>query len=146
MGRRTALLHYGRMGATGAMRDLPKGPPVDIVVFWEEGFPCIDTRSVTQDALHAASVPGQSVRFVSADELPAALDAQPDLFVNPYGSAFPKSVWPAFTAYLRRGGNWVNLGGAPVSRPVRRNEVASLPEIGKSGNREKAEGSSVSQS
>src|SRR5579871_287673 len=87
--------------------------PVEIVVFWEDSFPSIDTRPVALDALHAAFTAGQTPRFLSADDLPAALEAHPDLFVNPYGSAFPKSAWPAFTAYLRRGGNWANLGGAP---------------------------------
>jgi hypothetical protein len=41
-----------------------------------------------------------------------------DLFINPYGSAFPKRAWPAIIKYLREGGNLLNCGGVPFGRPV----------------------------
>ena len=91
-----------------------------IVIVWDEGFPFVDAPEITKKSLSAALEPKHSVRFTPVSELPDALAENPDLFVNPYGSAFPKSSWPAFTRYLERGGNWVNLGGAPLTRPVRK--------------------------
>ncbi len=92
------------------------------VIFWEEGFPFIDTHPLTQNVLRHALLDHFSIQFVTASDLPAALLSSPDLFILPYGSAFPKSMWTAFTAYLRGGGNWVNLGGAPLTIPVRRRD------------------------
>lgn len=97
---------------------------MNVVVLWDEDFPCVDCVSPTRDALRAALGHSKSLRFASVSELPEALSKGVDLFVNPYGSAFPKSAWTAFTDYLLGGGNWVNLGGAPVSRPVRRENEA----------------------
>jgi hypothetical protein len=98
----------------------PKERLLRVVIFWEDGFPFIDTAPLTKDTLRSAFNPEDDLNFISGiSDLRVALDGLPDLFVNPYGSAFPKAAWPAFTAYLRRGGNWVNLGGNPLSRPVR---------------------------
>ena len=93
---------------------------MNIVVLWQDGFPFADTHALTQTSLRSAFSDKDTVRFVPVAELAAGLESTPDLFVNPYGSAFPKSAWTAFTGFLRRGGNWVNLGGAPVTRPVRK--------------------------
>src|SRR5262249_50219777 len=41
-----------------------------------------------------------------------------ELLVTPYGSAFPKRAWPALLKYLQEGGNWLNVGGVPLSTPV----------------------------
>jgi len=41
-----------------------------------------------------------------------------DLLITPYGSAFPKRAWRVMLKYLRAGGNWLNLGGVPLTRPV----------------------------
>jgi hypothetical protein len=101
---------------------------LNVVVLWEVGFPCVDCVAPTQDALRAALGRSKSLQFVSVKDLPAALSSNTNLFVNPYGSAFPKSAWTAFTDYLRKGGSWVNLGGAPVSRPVRWENGAWLVE------------------
>ena len=58
-------------------------------------------------------------RFLSERELIDQLDASRfDLLITPYGSAFPKRAWPAIFKYLRAGGNWLNLGGIPLTRPV----------------------------
>ncbi len=43
-----------------------------------------------------------------------------ELLVLPYGSTFPKDGWTVILAFFRRGGRWVQLGGAPLTRPVRR--------------------------
>jgi hypothetical protein len=43
-----------------------------------------------------------------------------DLLITPYGSAFPKRAWPAMLAFLRDGGNLLNLGGVPFAVPVMR--------------------------
>lgn len=90
------------------------------VIFWEDGFPCQDCTPLKIAALKAAFRPEDSVEFAGLDRISAALADRPDLFVSPYGSAFPKAAWSAFTDYLLAGGNWVNLGGAPLTRPVRR--------------------------
>ena len=43
-----------------------------------------------------------------------------DLFINPYGSAFPLEAWRPIREYLMSGGNWLNLGGVPLSTPISR--------------------------
>lgn len=48
-----------------------------------------------------------------------------DVFITPYGSAFPKEAWPALLHYLGGAGNWVNLGGVPCAVPVERVPGAS---------------------
>lgn len=95
------------------------------VIFWEEGFPYIDTHPLTQHVLRDALHDHFTIQFTTVSELPAALLSSPNLFLLPYGSAFPKSMWTAFTAYLRGGGCWVNLGGAPLTVPVRRRDPAA---------------------
>jgi len=89
-----------------------------VVVFWEEGFPCIDAEPVAKETIVTA-LRGYETRFAGVDALPAAL-LETDLLVLPYGSAFPKACWPVITAFLRAGGRWLQLGGAPLTRPVRR--------------------------
>lgn len=59
--------------------------------------------------------------FLTEQELIARLNARDfDLFINPYGSAFPRRAWNAILKYLQDGGNWLNLGGVPLSLPLRR--------------------------
>jgi hypothetical protein len=82
-----------------------------VAVFVEEGFPRIQSADF--------SFEGLSVTRLSERDLIARLDPREfDLFVNPYGSAFPKRAWSAILKYLRDGGNWLNCGGVPLSRPV----------------------------
>lgn len=88
------------------------------IVFWEPDFPFVDTPTLTRSAIEAGLAPAYQVKFVDAAGLPRALEAWPAVFVSPYGSTFPKNMWTAFKHYLEGGGNWVNLGGAPVSRPA----------------------------
>ncbi|HZO89915.1 MAG TPA: hypothetical protein VFB38_16415 [Chthonomonadaceae bacterium] len=92
-----------------------------VIVLWEAGFPCVDSAGWTQEALRAAAQGEDALRFVSVAELGEALRGPEAVLVTPYGSAFPKDTWPDLYAFLNRGGSWVNLGGAPLSRPVRRN-------------------------
>jgi len=96
-----------------------------LVVLWEAGFPFVETVETTQEALRAALPEDAAVAFVGMEGLKAALADPSAVLLTPYGSAFPKAAWPALHAFLQRGGSWVNLGGAPLSRPVRRNADGS---------------------
>jgi hypothetical protein len=81
-----------------------------IAVFREHGFPRIQATDFPTEF---------AATFLTEQELIARLDPRKfDLFVNPYGSSFPKRAWRAILEYLRAGGNWLNLGGVPLSRPV----------------------------
>ena len=83
------------------------------VIFWEDGFPTVDTVATTQASL--ATLP--NARFANARELAEVLtSADTKLLVIPYGSAFPEEAWPAIYAYLQRGGNLLTLGGRPFAQ------------------------------
>ena len=87
------------------------------VIFWEEGFPTVDTSAPTRASL--ATLP--NALFANAQELPGALtSAETKLLVMPYGSAFPEEAWPAISAYLQRGGNLLSLGGRPFAQAAYR--------------------------
>jgi len=101
--------------AEGQQQALPRPP---VAVFWEEGFPEIQGCKVTRDILQQA-LASFTVHYLSEQELIDRLNTDRfDLFINPYGSAFPKRAWPAILKYLQGGGNWFNVGGVPLSRPV----------------------------
>jgi hypothetical protein len=87
-----------------------------ILILWEDGFPTVDGVAVTREAL--AALPG--ARFAGVADFPAALAEGPDAVIFPYGAAFPEEIWQAFFAYLQAGGRWLNLGGAPLTRPAHR--------------------------
>ena len=92
--------------------------PPSVAVFWEPAFPSIQGCGVTRDILQQA-LRSFTVQYLSERELIARLNTDRfDLFINPFGSAFPKRAWPALLKYLQGGGNWMNLGGVPLSRPV----------------------------
>ncbi len=94
---------------------------IRVLIFKEEDFPFIDTTSVDTQEIVDALPPVQEVRSVGVAGLRERLRADSiDLFINPYGSAFPKDAWPEIHEYLAGGGNLLNLGGAPFSVPVRR--------------------------
>jgi hypothetical protein len=113
--RRKFLQSLGGLAASAALPDFAKAQTKrSIAVFREQGFPSIKATDLPTEALDA---PG--VVFLSEAELIARLNAHEfDLFINQYGSAFPKRAWRAILVYLRAGGNWLNLGGVPLSRPV----------------------------
>ncbi|MDO7908177.1 beta-galactosidase [Paenibacillus sp. JX-17] len=72
---------------------------------------------------------GGEVLFVKAHELAGALQqAEGGCFVNLHAPFFPKSAWAAIAAYLRQGGGWMNVGGAPFKIPVRWEEGSWKPE------------------
>jgi hypothetical protein len=109
----TALAAFAGQGslsqaATGRLR---------VLVFWDGAFPAIDGFSPVRADL-AEALGAHDTRFADADGLSAALAEFPDVFVSPYGSAFPQTSWGAILKYLRNGGNLVNLGGRPFSVPV----------------------------
>ena len=104
--------------ATGSTQEPSSAAKLSIAVFWEEGFPEIQGCKVTRDILQQA-LTSFTVQYLSEQDLIARLNSDRfDLFINPFGSAFPKRAWPAILKYLQGGGNWLNLGGVPLSRPV----------------------------
>lgn len=95
----------------------PKTLP-SVAVFWEPGFPSIQGCSSTFGILQQ-SLKTFAPSFLAEPDLIARLNTAPfDLLITPYGSAFPKRAWSALLKYLRGGGNWLNLGGVPLARPV----------------------------
>ncbi|HKS09809.1 MAG TPA: hypothetical protein VJS13_09705 [Pyrinomonadaceae bacterium] len=108
--RRTFLQTLGGAAVVGALPSLVKAQTNRIAVFQETEFPRIESAAV--------SFTGLDVTFLSEPQLTRLNPREFDLFINPYGSAFPKRAWKAILEYLRAGGNWLNLGGVPLSRPV----------------------------
>ncbi|HEV8430907.1 MAG TPA: beta-galactosidase [Pyrinomonadaceae bacterium] len=89
-----------------------------IGLFWEAGFPSIQGCDLTLETLQQA-LKEFAVTVLNERDLSAQLNTTRfDLLITPYGSAFPKRAWPAMLKYLRDGGNWLNIGGIPLSRPV----------------------------
>lgn len=90
------------------------------VVFWQPGFPTLESPPLGRAALAAALASERPV-FESLDALiqPNALSGV-DLLVLPYGSAFPSEAWPAIIGYLHGGGNLLLLGGRAFRVPVTR--------------------------
>jgi Beta-galactosidase len=89
-----------------------------VVVFWQEGFPTVDSQPISRATLERALGPEDAV-FLGIEGLqdPSAL-ANADLLVLPYGSAFPTAGWSAIFGYLEGGGNLLTLGGQPFRVPV----------------------------
>ena len=84
-----------------------------VVVFEQSGFPTVDSQRVSHATLAKAF---DDASFVGIDGLKELKDA--DLFVLPYGSAFPAEAWDAVHAYLNSGGNLLVIGGQPFRVPV----------------------------
>ena len=97
-----------------AVRGQPVAPaaPVRVAVLWLPGFPSVDLAPLGREALEEA-LRGFDVSWVEGGDL-----AGFDLLITPYGSASPAAAWPAIFEYLKRGGNWLNLGGVPFAVPV----------------------------
>ena len=86
----------------------------------EPGFPSADAPAFWPDALGSA-LDGLEVTYLTVAELADRLSPDGfDVFVSPYGSAFPREGWPALLRYLQGAGHWVNLGGVPCAVPVER--------------------------
>jgi Cellulase (glycosyl hydrolase family 5) len=108
----------GGAAVVGALPNIVKSQTRrSVAIFQEEGFPRIQSVDVSLAGL-SGSLPGLSVTFLSEQQLTRLDPREFELFINPYGSAFPKRAWNAILKYLQRGGNWLNLGGVPLSRPV----------------------------
>ncbi|HEY3298293.1 MAG TPA: hypothetical protein VGK34_06515, partial [Armatimonadota bacterium] len=91
-----------------------------VLIFWETGFPFVDTTVISEAReIIEALPPMESVRSVGTEELKTRLKRDSaDVFINPYGSAFPVDAWPEIREFLRAGGNLLNIGGAPFTVPV----------------------------
>jgi Beta-galactosidase len=91
-------------------------------VFWQDGFPSVESAPVTRQTLEQA-LPGDQATFANIDALrdPAALNSS-DLLVLPYGSAFPAEAWPGILAFVQHGGNLLVLGGQALRVPVTRTD------------------------
>ncbi len=89
-----------------------------VIIFWEPGFPEINGLRITESLLRESLSTFETI-FATEAELRSRLNNEEfDLLLTPYGSAFPKKAWPVIFEYLRKGGNWLNLGGAPFDTPV----------------------------
>jgi hypothetical protein len=94
------------------------GARLRVAVFYEPDFPGVDFSGVDKNVLTKA-FDGLDVKFLTLADLQSSLTIQTcDVFVMPFGSAFPAEGWTAIHNYLLAGGNWVNLGGVPFSVPV----------------------------
>lgn len=89
------------------------------VVFWQSGFPTIDSRPVAREVLAKALGEGETV-FAGIDALKNSATLKgADLMVLPYGSALPADAWSEIQGHLRAGGSLLILGGRPFRVPVR---------------------------
>ena len=91
--------------------------PGKTVVFWQPGFPTIESDPIGRDAM--ATAVGKDALFTDLAALrsPGALDGV-GLLVLPYGSAVPVDAWPNVSAYIKHGGNLLLVGGQPLRVPV----------------------------
>ena len=89
-----------------------------VVVFWQPGFPTIDSQPITEGALKQALGDSETV-FAGEQQLRDAATLQSAvLLILPYGSAVPVGSWSAIEHYLQKGGNLLVLGGQPLHVPV----------------------------
>jgi Cellulase (glycosyl hydrolase family 5) len=119
----SAAAVIGLIGRNAAAINGPRADPdaLRVAVLREAGFPAVDAPPPAPDVL-AAALDGFEVSYLSAADLDARLTpGQCDVFVSPYGSAFPREGWDALKRYLDAAGHWVNLGGVPCAVPVERN-------------------------
>lgn len=98
-----------------------------VLVFWQEGFPIVNGLNITKPVLQTA-LGNHDLIFADENNLKTKLAEEFDVFVNPYGSAFPKKSWNTILKYLQDGGNFLNLGGVPFSVPVQNNK-AETPQV-----------------
>ena len=100
-----------------------------VAVLHDPGFPTVDFTAIPKETLQKA-LEGYDVSFLSAVEVAAGLSVHAhDVFLNPSGSAFPKSAFVAISKFLTDGGNFVNLGGIPFSVPVEKQGTGWRQEV-----------------
>ena len=90
-----------------------------VAVLTEPGFPTIDAQPLDTSVLDQALAGMESIPL-RVDELEQLTPDDFDVYLNPYGSVFPKQAWGQLLQFLAAGGNWVNLGGVPFAVPVKR--------------------------
>src|SRR5207249_747186 len=94
-----------------------KEKKIRIAIFYEPSFPSADGIAVDRQTLRDA-IKGFDSEFLGVEDLVKRLSTPNfDLFLNPYGSTFPKQAFDRISGFLADGGNWVNLGGVPFSVP-----------------------------
>jgi len=91
--------------------------PAKTVVFWQPGFPTLESEPVQRTTLEATVGKDATFEDVAAMKASGALDGV-GLLVLPYGSAVPADAWEAVAAYIKRGGNLLLVGGQPLRIPV----------------------------
>ena len=91
-----------------------------IALFNEPDFPTVGTAVFPLPALKKSLASAGPVTQVGMGQLENLDPAKIDLFVLPYGSAFPKAGWDGIHDFLSRGGNLLVLGGRPFEIPVRK--------------------------
>jgi hypothetical protein len=106
-------------GLLGSEVSLQKEPGrIRVAVFAEESFPDGEINRLPAGDLQN-TLDFCDIRFLSSKEIITGLNTSAfDLFVNPYGSHFPKEAFNCILSFLANGGNWINLGGVPFSVPV----------------------------
>jgi hypothetical protein len=99
------------------------------VVFWQPGFPTVDSEPADRNALSQA-LAGTGAVFADLKALndPATLEGA-DLLVLPYGSALPAEAWKAIRSYLHAGGNLLVIGGQPLRVPVTQADGKFLQDV-----------------
>jgi hypothetical protein len=119
--RRKFLKTMGSAAVVGALPGVIRGSQAtspSVAVLWETNFPTINGCDIRRDILEGA-LSSFTAKFLSVQELISQLKADRfDLFLNPYGSAFPKPAWTTILNYLKGGGNWLNIGGVPLAAPT----------------------------
>lgn len=94
-------------------------PSSKIAIFMAQGFPAVDIEPIPPSLLNEA-LKDFNVKIISSvEDLKNSLNVNNfDLLILPYGSAFPVQAWDSIRDFLKNGGNFVNLGGAPFYQPV----------------------------
>lgn len=94
------------------------------IILYDPSFPMPEGGRIGEEvrvALNAAGRAGESLEVVRAEQLAEKLQtADGGCFVNLHAPFFPKSAWTEILSFLRRGGGLISAGGAPFTRPVRR--------------------------
>jgi hypothetical protein len=140
LNRRVFLRLVGGAAVTGAIAGIPRSllartiPSRDpILVFHDPGFPDVDGIGLSRDDINRA-LGGYAVTYAEGGELAGRLgEGGVRTLVTAHGSCFPKEAWDAIEKFLQRGGAWLNLGGRPLMRPVRREGGAWQVEVSQTG-------------
>lgn len=125
--RRKFLKTIGTAAVATALPNVILGaqsPPSSAALFWEPGFRAVQGPDLTLETLQQGLKEFTVTTLNERDLIAQLSTSRFDLLVTPYGSAFPQRAWSAILKYLRDGGNWLNIGGVPLSRPVVRDGAA----------------------